>query len=178
MKRKLRDNHPVKRLALALFLVAAGCHRNEVPIGIWLWRMDGPWTKAEVRQSIRIAPATVIVFRPDHEYVELHCWVIERADDTLYIATNSPRVTVVGDWQKHWSRIAIARKSVGVSARFGGSTAPYCTPLTYHLSGSSVSGDASGKGEGPYVPSTRLVAPDFEYYVKEARSSPSRCASK
>ena len=69
----------MKRLALALFLVAAGCHRNEVPIGIWLWRLDGPWTNAKVRQSIRIAPATVIVFRPDHEYVELHCWVIERA---------------------------------------------------------------------------------------------------
>jgi len=167
----------MKRLAL-VFLLLAGCHRNEVPIGIWLWRPDGPWTKADSRQPIRIAPATVLVFRPDHEYVELHCWLIERADDTLYVATNSPRVTVVGEWQKHWSRIEVTRKSVGVRARFGGSTAAYCAPLTYHLSGSSVSGDASSKGEGLYPPSTRLVAPDFEYYVKEARSSPTRCASK
>jgi hypothetical protein len=166
------------RFALVLILLA-GCHRNEVPIGIWLWRLDGPWTKAEARQPIRIAPVTVIVFRPDHEYVELHCWVIERADDTLYVATNSPRITVVGEWQKHWSRIEVTRKSIGVSSRFGGSTAQYCAPLTYHLSGSSVSGDASGgKGEGLYAPSTRLVAPDFEDYVKQARSSPTRCASK
>jgi hypothetical protein len=167
-----------KRFALALLLVLAGCHRNEVPIGIWLWRLDGPYTNAQTRTPIRIAPVTVLVFRPDHEYVELHCWVIERADDTLYLSTNSPRVTVVGEWQKHWSRIEVTRKSVGTSARFGGSTAAYCTPLTYHLSGQSVSGDASGKGEGLYPPSTRLVAPDFEYYVKEARNSPTRCAAK
>jgi hypothetical protein len=165
----------VKRLALVALLFL-GCHRNAVPIGTWLWRLDGEWTKAEARQPIRIAPATVLVFRPDHEYVELHCWLIERADDTLYVATNSPRVTVVGEWQKHWSRIEVTRKAVGVSSRFGGSTAAYCSPLTYHLSGESVSGDASGKGEGLYPPSTRLVAPDFEYYVKEARNSPNRCA--
>ena len=168
----------LKRFVLALVLLVAGCHRNEVPIGIWLWRLDGPWTNAQARTPIRIAPVTVIVFRPDHEYVELHCWVIERADDTLYVATNSPRVSVVGQWEKHWSRIEVKRKSVGTSARFGGSTAQYCAPLTYHLSGQSVSGDAAGKGEGLYPPSTRLVAPDFEYYVKEARNSATRCPEK
>jgi hypothetical protein len=167
----------MRRLTLALLLLA-GCHRYEVPIGQWLWRLDGPWTKPANRQQIRIAPATVIVFRPDHEYVELHCWVIERADETVYVASNSPRVTAVGEWQQNGNRIAATRKSVALSARFGGSSAPYCTPLTYHLSGASVKGDASDKGEGLYAPVTRLVAPDFEYYVKEARSSPSRCASK
>ena len=172
-----RKIHSMKRLALALLLLSAGC-RNEVPIGIWLWRLDGPYTTAQARVPIRIAPVTVIVFRPDHEYVELHCWVIERADDTLYLATNSPRVSIVGEWQKHWSRIEVKRKSIATSARFGGSTAEYCNPLTYHLSGQSVSGDASGKGEGLYPPSTRLVAPDFEYYAKEARDSTTRCASK
>jgi hypothetical protein len=50
--------------------------------------------------------------------------------------------------------------------------------MKYHISGQSVTGDASGKGEGLYAPVTRLVAPDFEYYVKEARNSPAKCPSK
>lgn len=167
----------MRRLILALILLA-GCHRYEVPLGQWLWRLDGTWTTPPNHREIRIAPATIIVFRPDHEYVELHCWVIERADETVYIATNSPRITVVGEWQQNGSRIAATRKSVGVTARFSGSTTPYCAPLTFLLSGKSVTGDATGKGEGLYAPVTRLVAPDFEYYVKEARSSPSKCPSK
>ena len=167
----------LRRLLLALVLLSAGCHRNEVPIGTWLWRLDGDWTSAQgARTPIRIAPVTVIVFRPDHEYVELHCWVIERPDDTMYLSTNSPRVAIVGEWQKNWSRIEVKRKAVATSARFGGSTAQYCEPITYHLSGQEVRGDASGKGEGLYPPSTKLVAPDFEYYVKEARNSSTRCA--
>ncbi|PYQ48086.1 MAG: hypothetical protein DMF59_17100 [Acidobacteria bacterium] len=166
----------MKRLALALLLLGTACHRNELPIGIWLWRVDGEWTRPVRRPEIQIAPVTVLVFRPDHEYVELHCWVLERPDNTAYVATNSPRVTVVGEWQKSWSKVSVVRKSVATSARFGGSIAPYCAPTTYRIAENSVRGDASGKGQGLYAPVTRLVAPDFEYYVKEARNSPSRCS--
>ena len=166
----------MKRLLLALLLLlAAACHRYELPIGEWLWRVDGPWTPAPAG-TIKIAPVTVLVFRPDHEYVELHCWVLKRPDATVYVATNAPRVTVVGEWKKSWNTVTATRKGVALPPRFAGSIDPYCTPLKYQLAERSVRGDASGKGEGVYTPVTELVSPDFEYYVKDARNSPSRCA--
>ena len=42
----------------------------------------------------------------------------------------------------------------------------------------SISGNAGGSQEGLYSPVTRLVAPDFEFYVKEARQSPPCPVSK
>jgi len=165
----------MKRLALALLLMAAGCRRYEVPTGQWLWRIDGSWTRPPTRQDIRLAPATVLVLRPDHEYVELHCWVLERPDETAYISTNSPRVTIVGRWRQEDGAVIVTRSRVAVSTRYAGSIDPFCAPLTLRISGNSVSGDVGGKGEGLYAPVTRLVAPDFEFYVREARSSPKQC---
>jgi hypothetical protein len=166
----------MKKFALVFLILASSCRRHELPIGEWLWRVDGPWTQAPRRTDIKIAPVTVIVFRPDHEYVELHCWVLERPDDTVYVATNSPRISVVGEWQRSWNKVTIVRKGVAVPPRFGGSIDTYCKPTSYTIEERSVRGDVSGKGEGLYAPVTRLVAPDFEYYVKEARNSPQRCA--
>jgi hypothetical protein len=164
----------MRRVALAL-LILAGCHRYEVPLDQWLWRLDGAWKQAPGRADMRLARGTIIVFRNDHEYVELHCWLLERADETVYISSNSPRITTVGDWQQNGGRIRATRKNIAVAPRFAGKIDPFCVPLVYTLSGKSVSGDASGKGPGLYAPVTRLVAPDFEYYVKEARNSPLHC---
>jgi hypothetical protein len=167
-----------KRLAIVLLLMAAGCHRYEVPVGQWLWRIDGAWTRPPNHQDIRIAQATILAFRPDHEYVELHCWVLERADETVYISSNSPRVTVVGRWEQNGSEIKVTCTSVAAGSRYAGSISPFCEPISFRLSGKSVAGNAGGQGDGLYSPVTRLVSPDFESYVKEARSSPTRCPSK
>lgn len=167
----------MKRLALGLVLIAAGCHRYDVPVGQWLWRIDGSWNRPANRPDIRLAPATILALRPDREYVEMHCWVIERPDETVYIASNSPRVTVVGRWRQEGGAIVVTRQRVGVSARFAGSIDAFCAPLTLHISGKSVAGNAGGKGDGLYAPVTRLVAPDFEFYVKDARSSPKQCSN-
>jgi hypothetical protein len=161
-----------KRLAIAALLLAA-CHRYKVPREQFLLRLDGPWqTPASMRGvRIRSAPATIIYFRDDHEYFELHFTAIEQNDATLYISENLPRASAIGKWTQdgetiHVTRERISRRDVG---KF------LCPPLTLHISGYSVTGNAGAKSEGTYAAVTRLVAPDFQTYLKEARTSANYC---
>jgi hypothetical protein len=148
-----------------------------------LLRLDSPWTEAmqDGGRKIRVAPATVIVFRTKEEYVELHCRLIEQPDETLYIYSRTPRVvSVLGRWKQKDSKIEAVRKRVARSVPFSAPIDPLCAEarLTFKISGNSVLGNASGLGEGMYAPVTRLVAPDFESYVDQARRSPITCGEK
>ncbi len=151
----------------------AACHRAKVPHEQFLLRVDRPWVTpaALAGKRIRSAPATIVYFRNDGEYFELHFHLIEQNEETLYISGNLPRASAIGKWVQKGEIIDVTRQKVSradVSAFL-------CTPLTFHISGFSVTGNAGGKGDGMYAPVTRLVAPDFQSYLKEARESPFNC---
>ena len=158
----------MRKLALAALLLAA-CHRAQVPREQFLLRLDGPWQtpRALEGEHIRSAPATIVYFRDDHEYFELHFTVIEQNDEALYISSNLPHASALGTWKQNGETVEVARKRISRAdvARF------LCAPVTFHISGHSVTGNTSGTGEGMYAPVTRLVAPDFDTYLKEAHES-------
>ena len=164
----------MKRIVAVLALVAlAACHRAKVPKEQFLLRVDAPWqTPAAMRdQKIRSAPATIVYFRDDGEYFELHFTAIESPDETLYISGNLPRASALGKWKKNGDTINVVREKVSRPdvVRF------VCGPTTFHISGLSVTGNAGNKTEGMYAAVTRLVAPDFQTYLKEARQSKIYC---
>jgi hypothetical protein len=163
-----------RRIAAVVALIAlAACHRAKVPREQFLLRLDGPWTApaALADRHVRSAPATIVYFRDDQEYFELHFTVIEQNDDALYISGNLPRASAIGKWEQKGEIINVTRERVSRPdvASF------ICKPLTFHISGYSVTGNAGGKGDGMYAPVTRLVAPDFQSYLKEARQSQVFC---
>ena len=163
------------RMTVVIFVILVACRpRPEVPIGQWLWRIDGAWESAPNRQNVRLAPATILAFRSGNEYVELHTWLIEQPDQTVYIAARGPHVAVVGRWERSRSEIKVTRTNVARSGRVTISIEP-CSQVTFHFSGNSLTGNAGGSGEGVYSPVTRLVSPDFESYVNEAKRVLTQC---
>lgn len=159
----------------ALFVVLlTACRRPELPIGQFMLRIDGPWVapKEAGGRAVRTAPATLIVFRNDNEYFEFHFRAIESADGTLYVSSNHPHASALGRWQRRWNQVRVVRQQVSRPD----ATAILCQPLKFRVSeGNSVTGNAGGKGEGTYALETRLVAPDYAYYIKETRESTVRC---
>ena len=159
-------------IAAAVVLAFAACHRAKVPRESFLLRIDAPWvTPASMKgQKIRSAPATIVYFRNDKEYFELHFTCID-SNETLYVSEHLPRASAVGKWEQNGETITVTRQKVSRAdvTRF------LCPPLTFHISGLSVVGNAGGRGEGMYAPVTRLVAPDFQTYLKEARESTIYC---
>jgi hypothetical protein len=163
---------------IALLLLCA-CHPlPEVPLNQQLWRLDGPWVSPP-GSSARKARATILVFRSGHEFVEFHCWLIEQPDSTLYISSEDPHVMIAGQWVQEKSAIKATRRSIARSQPFKGPRDPLCDQarLDFRISGNSVTGNAGADKPGTYSVVTRLVAPTFESWVKEARSSPVRCSS-
>lgn len=167
----------MKRVACAALLFLAACHREpSVPINVQLWRADGPWVDAKESRA-RKARATILAFRSDHEFVEFHGWLIEQPDSTLYLSSTDPHVMIVGRWEQRGSDVKATRSKVARSQPFRGPRDPLCDPskLEFQVSGNSVIGNAGGTGPGAYSVVTRLVAPTFESFVKEARESPMSC---
>jgi len=164
----------MKRIACATLLLALiGCHRPQVPVGQFLLRVDGPWvTPPEAAgKNIKTAPGTLIVFRNDNEFFELHCRLIEQADGTWYVSSAHPRASALGQWTKSGRKVHVVRQKISRADAL----AVLCQPITFVLTGNVVTGNAGGKGDGVYSPVTRLVAPDYPYYIKEARESPVTC---
>ncbi len=173
----------MKRLLLTAACVAFACHRDvpDVPLGQLLWRLDAAWgiPPNAAGRSIRTAPATIVAFRSDGEFVELHCWLIEQPDTTVYISSAAPRVAVVGRWKQRDHDIDVSRTNIARTAHVSDSrTDPLCehAQLTFRVLGNSVSGNTGSMRAGVYSPVTRLVSPDFESYVSEAKRSPVTCA--
>jgi hypothetical protein len=167
----------MKRLAIGLVFVLISCS-PKVPVNTQLWRIDEAW--ADAGEGVRTARGTIIVFRTPNEYVELQTALIERADHTVYIQAGRGRVSAVGTWEKDGRDIIVRRQKVARTGRPQPPTEPLCANpvLNYRLdkTGSSVTGNAAGQGDGAYVPVSRLVAVDFESYVESAKRSPVSCA--
>jgi len=163
-----------KFAAAAALVLLAACRRHEVPVGQFLLRVDGPWVTPQqaAGRNIRTAPATVVVFRNENEYFELHCRLIEQPDSTLYVSSDHPHASALGRWIQHGDSVRAVRMKVSRHE----AAAILCQPITFHLTGNVVSGNAGGNGEGTYSPVTRLVAPDYRYYIKEAQESHVSCA--
>lgn len=162
-------------LAAVLLVLACACHRAPVPVNTLMLRLDGPWMPV---QGVRTAPATIISLRSSGEYAELHCWLLEQPDETLYIASQPPRVAAVGKWERHSDRIEIKRAQIARTVPLNMPIDPLCSDLTLTLSGNSVTGNVGAQTDGAYAPVTRLVAPDYESYVSAARRGQTTCPER
>ena len=165
----------MKRVITAVAVLALiGCRRPpEVPVNQFLVHFDAPWvTPPEAAgRRVRTAPATVVSFRSEGEYFELHCQFIEQPDASLYVSSDHRHIAVVGHWtlQKDYT-ISVVREKVARP----GSPKVLCKPITFRISGKSAVGDAIGRGEGSYSPVPGLQV-DIDVYMSEARQSPVTC---
>ena len=165
-----------KVIVVALFLLAA-CRHPELPTGQFMLRIDGPWATPRVRggRAVRTAPATLLVFRNDNEYFEFHFRANEAADGTLYVSSDSPHAGALGTWKRRWNSIRVVRQQVSRAD----AASILCRPLTFKVTEANVvTGNAGGTGDGNYAIESRLVAPDYPYYIKEVRLSDVRCPEK
>lgn len=156
----------------AVILMTLACSRTPVPRDRPLWRVEGQWVTPR-DASVRTALATIIVFRSSGEFVEVHCRLIEQPDTTVYIASTGSRVVSAGHWKQEGARVTATRQKVFRSAGSKGRE-PLCDQarLEFHVDANSVIGQA-----GAFAPVTRLVSPDFESYVNEAKRSSITCSS-
>jgi hypothetical protein len=123
-----------------------------------------------------MATVSIISFRSSGEYVELHTRVIERPDSTVYIASDAPRLAVVGTWAKDGDSVTATRQRVKRPVAFKGPRDPLCNDtLRFQISGNSVIGRVIESTPGSYSPITRLVAPEYESYLGEAREEGVPC---
>jgi hypothetical protein len=151
----------VRRLLLIAVLLAA-CSRPELPTSTVLWRV-GEWKTPEGTQ-IRTAPAVFISFRKSGEYVEHYTRVIEQPDQTVYISSSAPHLVAVGRWKRRRNEVEATRDLVSANAT------KLCGGLKYEVGESSIRG-----AEGDFTRITRLVAPDFEDYINDAKRKGVRC---
>ena len=144
-------------------------------------RVDAPWMapSSNAARPVRMAPATIVSFRSSGEYAELHCWLIEQPDETLYIASRTPRVAAIGTWKQSWSKVAVKRASIARTVPLNVAVDPLCTDApVLVVDENGVNGNIGATSIGLYMPVTRLVAPDFESYVSAARNSSLSCEPK
>ncbi|MGZ8868399.1 MAG: hypothetical protein ACXW2P_08645 [Thermoanaerobaculia bacterium] len=155
-------------------LLAFSCGaEQELSKDTLLWRVDR-WD--ETAPGVRVAMATILSFRSSGEFVELHCRVLERADQTVYVASDSPRLTIVGTWTREGDTVTAKRLQIKRPNPFSGPRDPLCDEtLTFQVAGKSVTGKAGEETPGTYSPVTRLVAPEFESYASEARDLGASC---
>lgn len=134
-----------------------------------LWRLDEWRTPAGSRG--RTAAAVIISFRASGEYVEHYARVIEEADQTVYFSESGPHILVIGRWLKRDAEVIATRNIVWRSAGPSAIVDPLCGDVTFGVTGKSMISK-----EGQYSPVTRLVSPDFEFYVNDARKKGTACA--
>ena len=164
---------------LALALASNPGAGSQVPSAPLL-RIQGAWVSPppEIENPTRSAPATLVLFRANGEYIEHHFWAIEQVDKKVSMSAGDPHVVVVGTWRQAGSRILATRKRIARTVPVIGGADPLCKePIaTFFIKGAGVSGKAGAQSEGVYLPNKKLRLPaDFEVYTEEARTSSSRC---
>lgn len=161
-------------IAACTFLLLSCGTEQPVPENTLLWRLDG-WKAVD--GGARVATATIVTFRSSGEYVELHTRVIEQPDTTVYVASDSPRLTMVGTWTREGDTITATRQRIHRPAAFRGPRDPLCNEtLSFRIDGRSVVGRTVDPATGSYSPVTRLVAPEFESYADAAKEKGAACA--
>jgi hypothetical protein len=171
----------VAHLALLVALASNPGARSQVPHQPLL-RVQAEWVSPppEIENPTRSAPATLVLFRANGEYVEHHFWAIEQVDKEVSMSAGDPHVVIVGTWRQAGSRILATRKRIARTIRVIGGADPLCKePIaTFFIKGAGVSGKVGAQAEGMYLPNTKLRLPtDFEVYTEEARTSSSRCGA-
>jgi hypothetical protein len=158
-----------KIVAVAGLIALTACHFYKVPREQFLLRIDSPWETpmAMAGKRVRTALATIVYFRDDHEYFELHFHVIEQNEETLYISENLPHASALGRWTKSGATVDATREKVSRGDVVG----LLCKPVRFQISGSSVIGNAGGTSDGMYSAVSRLVVPDIQSYLKEIHQS-------
>jgi hypothetical protein len=88
------------------------------PTNTLLWRRDGAWVypPKDVGSSSRTAPATILVFRANGEFIEHHCWIIE-GQGYITISGGDPHVVVVGTWRSSGTEIRARRLRIERTVR-------------------------------------------------------------
>lgn len=171
----------ISLILITLALAASLGAQSQVPQQPLL-RIQGEWVSPppEIENPTRSAPATLVLFRANGEYVEHHFWAIEQSDKTLSMSSGDPHVVVVGTWRLAGSRILATRKRVARTVQVLGGPDPLCNePIaTFFLKGRGVSGKVGAQRYSMYLPDPKLRLPeDFEVYTQEARASSSRCGA-
>jgi hypothetical protein len=156
-------------IVAALFLVACG---PKVPVDTLMWRVE-EWRMSS--DGVRHSPAAIITFRRTGEFIEHLTYVIERQDETVYLQSGGQHVVIVGKWKKRGNKLVATREIVSRTVPVKTPRDPLCDagPLLFDLSGTSVIGK-----DGPYSVVTRLVSPDFEMYVNDAKKSGAKCVTE
>ena len=69
----------VQIIVAVVLLTVAPVSASAVPVDVPLWRLEGRWLypPKEAGPLGRTAPAIILEFRSNGEFVEHHCWVIE-----------------------------------------------------------------------------------------------------
>ena len=166
-------------IAAFLFIALSCARRPEVPVDLTLWRVTAGWAplSAASDDARRGAPATILIFRGNGEFVELHCRLIQQPDETVYISSEHASIVAIGRWREDDGAIGATRDKVARRTRTPSATEPLCEArnLSFRVSGNSVIGEAGEGSPGTYSPVTRLVAPDFLAYTDQAKTSGVSC---
>lgn len=112
----------------------------------------------------------MIVFRANGEYVEYLSYVLEQPDSSIFISAFDPRVVTSGKWSARRPQILATRSLIARPVPYAVGIDPLCAAVKYTISGNSVIGS-----DGRYSPLTRLVAPDFESYIKDTLQNGKPC---
>jgi hypothetical protein len=115
-------------------------------------------SSAFIENPTRSAPATLVLFRANGEYVEHHFWAIEQTDKEVTMSAGGPHVVVVGSWRQAGSRIlATAGES---PERFASWVAPILFASSrLPLCSSKVRERQSGRGGGRRVSAQLEASP-------------------
>lgn len=159
----------MRRVLIVALLAGAFCSRPRVPVNTLLWHVES-WTP--VATGARRAPASFIGFRAHGEFIEHICYVIEQPDTSVYLSASDVHVIRIGKWEKDGAKIEVMPQLV--ARMLGGRTESdmrLCSATEFKISGNSV----IGHDDKQYSPMTRLVAPDFESYINDARRFGTSC---
>jgi len=157
----------MKRVLLAAILVSACSRGPHVPTNTLLWHVDN-WSPTT--PTVRRAPARMVSFYANGEYLEHVCYVIEQMDGSIYISRTDPHVVAVGRWTEDRPNVTATRTLVWRTSGARQGTDPLCSQVDYTISGNSVVGK-----DGQYSPLTSLVAPDWADYMKDAQKRGTPC---
>ncbi len=158
----------MRRLLLAAILASACSRGPHVPTNTLLWHVDN-WSPTT--PQVRRAPARMVSFYANGEYLEHVCYVIQQMDGSIYISRSDPHVVMVGKWTEDRPSVTATRNLVWRTTGAKPGTDPLCSEVKY-----TITGDSTLTREGQqYGPLTSLVAPDWADYMKDAQKKGTPC---
>lgn len=149
--------------------------KPSVPTERFLIHLYGPWQSPprDLGNPTRTAPATILLFKADGQYVEHSCYVIDSSKGDLSISPGDGHVVAVGIWTQRGATLTVRRERVARVVPYDGPDLdPLCRPSTMVY---DLVGDGVREGKNAFRPSSQLRLIDWEPYVSEAKSSGVSC---